>query len=93
MITDYTAKYGKKPTTYVVNYYNSVLTFGLLAAALEKAGKPVTGENLLAQRQATPSFDFAGSTVSFETDGTVKAPIQIMEIAGDGTGKVLVPGK
>ena len=93
LITDYTAKYGKKPTTYVVNYYNSVLTFGLLAAALEKAGKPVTGENLLAQRQATPSFDFAGSTVSFETDGTVKAPIQIIEIAGDGTGKVLVPGK
>ena len=93
LITDYTAKYGKKPTTYVVNYYNSVLTFGLLAAELEKAGKPVTGENLLAQRKATDKFEFAGSTVSFEADGTVKAPIQIMEIAGDGTGKLLVPGK
>jgi ABC-type branched-subunit amino acid transport system substrate-binding protein len=93
MITDYQAKYNKKPNTYVVNYYNSVLVFGELAAALEKAGKPITGENLLAQRKATPNFEFVGSTVSFENDGTIKAPIQIMQVAGDGTGTLLVPGK
>lgn len=75
---------GKEPNPYVVNYYNAVRTFGILAAALEKAGKPITGENLLAQRKATPSFDFVGSTVSFAANGTVKAPMQLNEIVENG---------
>jgi ABC-type branched-subunit amino acid transport system substrate-binding protein len=90
---DYKKKYGKEPNMYVLNYYNAVLTFADLAAALEKAGKPVTGENLLAQRKATKTFQFVGATVSFADDGTVKSPIQINEIVGDGTSKVVVAGK
>jgi ABC-type branched-subunit amino acid transport system substrate-binding protein len=75
---------GKMPSMYVVNYYNAVRTFAVLAAALEKAGKPVTGENLLAQRKATPTFDFVGATVSFEKDGTIKAPLQLFQIVDHG---------
>lgn len=90
---DYKKKYGKEPNMYVLNYYNAVLTFADLAAALEKAGKPVTGANLLAQRKATPTFQFVGATVSFAEDGTVKSPIQINEIVGDGTSKVIASAK
>ncbi len=93
VVADYKAKYNKEPGAYVVNYYNAVLTFADLAAALEKAGKPVTGENLLAQRKATKTFEFVGATVSFADDGTVKAPIQINEIVGDGTTKVVFLAK
>jgi ABC-type branched-subunit amino acid transport system substrate-binding protein len=90
---DYKKKYGKEPNMYVLNYYNAVLTFADLAAALEKAGKPVNGENLLAQRKATKNFQFVGATVSFAEDGTVKSPIQINEMVGDGTSKVIAAGK
>ena len=84
MLEDYKKQYGKAPSMYVLNYYNAVHTFGVLAAALEKAGKPITGENLLAQRKATKTFDFVGATVSFADDGTIKAPIQINQIGENG---------
>ncbi|HYG45047.1 MAG TPA: ABC transporter substrate-binding protein [Bordetella sp.] len=84
MLADYKKKYGKAPNMYVLNYYNAVRTFAVLAAALEKAGKPITGENLLAQRKATKTFDFVGATVSFADNGTIKAPIQINQIGDKG---------
>ncbi|MCW5657014.1 MAG: ABC transporter substrate-binding protein [Burkholderiaceae bacterium] len=84
----YKAKYGKAPNVYTVNYYNAVRLFVLLAAELQKQGKPINGENLLAQRDATNSFDLVGAKVSFEANGTVDAPIQINEIA-DGASKAL----
>lgn len=90
---DYNAKYKKDPSMYVLNYYNAVMTFADLAAALEKAGKPVTGENLLAQRKATKTFEFVGGTVSFEDNGTVKSPIQINEMVGDGSSKTIAAAK
>jgi hypothetical protein len=34
-----------------------------------------------------------GATVSFAEDGTVKSPIQINEMVGDGTSKVIAAGK
>lgn len=88
-VTDYKAKYGKAPSVYPANYYNMVRLFVLLAAELQKQGKPITGENLLAQREATRSFEFVGSKVSFEANGTVKAPIQINEIVGVGSAKAV----
>src|SRR5690606_20522543 len=47
-VDDYKARHNKMPTAYVANYYNAVRLFGLLAQELEKQGKPITGENLLA---------------------------------------------
>jgi hypothetical protein len=34
-----------------------------------------------------------GATVSFADDGTVKSPIQINEMVGDGKSKVISSGK
>lgn len=88
-IDDFKAKYGKMPAVYHANYYNMVRLFVLLAHELQKQGKPITGENLLAQRMASKTFDLVGSRVSFEANGTVKAPIQINEIDGSGAAKAL----
>jgi ABC-type branched-subunit amino acid transport system substrate-binding protein len=85
---DWKAKKGKEPTAYVANYYNAVLVFAKLAQALEKAGKPITGENLLAQRKAMGSFDVAGGKMQFLPNGTVSMPLSIYEIDG-GSGKLV----
>lgn len=88
-VQDYKQKYGRMPTTYAANYYNAVRLFALLAASLEKQGKPVTGENLLAERTRIGTFDMVGGRITFRADGTVAAPIQINEIVGNGTNKVV----
>ncbi len=81
-VEDFKAKVGRNPTAYNVNYYNAVRLFGLLAASLEKKGMKVTGENLLAERKPTKTFDLVGGTVSFQANGTLVAPIQIYAIKG-----------
>ena len=87
-VDDYKAKHNKMPTAYIANYYNAVRLFGLLAHELEKQGKPITGENLLAQRIASKTFDMVGGKVTFTENGTVISPMQINEIDGAG-GKVV----
>jgi branched-chain amino acid transport system substrate-binding protein len=83
-VTDYTQKYGRKPTAYAANYYNAVRLFSILAAQLEHEGKPVTGPNLLDARQRLQHFDLVGGSVSFDANGTVRAPIQVNQIDGAG---------
>lgn len=87
-VDDYQAKYSKLPSTYTANYYNAVRLFGLLAAELQKQGKPITGENLLAQRIETKTFELVGGSVTFNEDGTVISPMQVNEVDGAG-GKVV----
>lgn len=87
-VDDYKAKYDRLPSTYTANYYNAVRLFGLLAAELEEQGKPITGENLLAQRVQTKTFELVGGKVTFNEDGTVISPMQINEVDGSG-GKVV----
>ncbi|MHA3904322.1 ABC transporter substrate-binding protein [Castellaniella sp. WN] len=87
-VDDYRKKYDKMPTAYIANYYNAARLFGLLAHELEQQGKPVTGENLLAQRLKDKSFDLVGGQVTFTENGTVVSPMQINEIDGAG-GKVV----
>ncbi|QCP51824.1 ABC transporter substrate-binding protein [Trinickia violacea] len=83
-VTDYQAKYGRKPTAYAANAYNAVRLFAILAAKLEHEGKRVTGANLLEARQQMQHFDLVGGSVSFDPNGTVRAPIQINQIDGAG---------
>lgn len=83
-VDDYKKKYNKMPTAYIANYYNAVRLFALLAEQLQKKGKPVTGENLLAQRIESKSFDLVGGKVTFTDTGTVVMPMQINEIDGKG---------
>ncbi len=87
-VDDYKAKHNKMPTAYIANYYNAVRLFGLLAHELQKQGKPITGENLLAQRIESKTFDMVGGKVTFTKNGTVISPMQINEIDGAG-GKVV----
>ncbi len=87
-VDDYKKKYSKMPSAYIANYYNAVRLFGLLAHELEKQGKPITGENLLVQRNKVKTFDLVGGKVTFSDNGTVVSPMQINEIDGAG-GKVL----
>lgn len=87
-VDDYQAKHDKMPTAYVANYYNAVRLFGLLASELQKQGKPVTGENLLAQRLESRTFDMVGGKITFTENGTVISAMQINEITG-GPGKVV----
>ncbi len=84
---EYKKRSGKDPNAYVANYYNAVMVFAALAQALEKAGKPITGENLLAQRKASGTFSFVGGQMVFQPNGTVAMPVQITEIDGTAQGK------
>jgi branched-chain amino acid transport system substrate-binding protein len=88
-VDDYKAKYAKLPSGYVANYYNAVRLFAQLAGNLQKQGKPVTGENLLAERLSIKTFDFVGGKVAFEPNGTVLAPMQVNEMVGSGAGKMI----
>jgi len=81
-VDDYRKKYGKTPTAYIANYYNSVRLFGLLAQQLNKKGLPITGENLLKQRTETKTFDMVGGKVTFNENGTVQMPLQVNEVDG-----------
>lgn len=88
---DYRKKYNKAPAAYVANYYNAAWLFGLLAQQLHQRGLPITGENLLAQRLQTRTFDLVGGKVTFSDNGTVISPIQVVEIDGKG-GKTVASG-
>lgn len=88
-VDDYKAKTGKLPSVYIANYYNAVRLFALLAANLQKKGKSITGENLLAERLAIKTYDLVGGKVAFEANGTVVAPMQVNEIGANGTAKVV----
>ena len=80
---------GKEANAYVANYYNAVMVFGILAQQLEKAGKPITGTSLLEQRRASPTFELVGGKMPFQQNGTVSAPVQIREIDGTGSGRLI----
>jgi len=87
-VNDFKAAYGKMPTVYATNYYNAAMIFAMLGKELQAQGKPITGKNLLEQRRKTKSFALVGGSVSFDEQGTLIAPIQIMEVDDSG-GKVL----
>lgn len=89
-VDDYKARHDNLPSIYTANYYNAVRLFALLAHELQEQGKPITGENLLAQRNETQTFDLLGGQVTFQEDGTVVSPMQINEVDGSGGRVVMV---
>lgn len=88
-VTDFRKKYNTMPSAYAANYYNATLLSALIAHDLEKQNKPVTGENMLAQRLATKTFDMVGGKITFTKNGTIVSPIQINEVDGTPGAKVL----
>ena len=87
-VTDWRAKYGSDPTTYHQNYYNAVRLFGLLAAALEKAGTPVDGDSLRAELLKTRSFALVGGNGTFDDKCNISFPIQINRMKGGQAEKI-----
>lgn len=81
-VHDFKAKYDRDPTAYNVNYYNATLLYGILAAALEADGTPITGAALLDKRREMKSFDLVGGKVSFQDNGTLLFPIEVKQIKG-----------
>lgn len=81
---------GKMPTVYSANFYNAVRLFALLARDLQRKGKPITGENLLAQREETKAFDMVGGRFVFQPNGTVATPIQVNEYDGKSSRMISV---
>jgi ABC-type branched-subunit amino acid transport system substrate-binding protein len=89
-LESFKAKYpGKQPSVYSANFYNSVRLFAVLAAELQKKNKPITGENLLAQRLETKAFDMVGGRIVFLDNGTVSAPMQVNEYDGKSSSRVI----
>ena len=90
-VESFKARYpGKQPTIYAANFYNAVRLFALLSVELQKKGKPITGENLLAQRLETKGFDMVGGRIVFQDNGTVAAPMQVNEYDGKSTRVIAV---
>lgn len=87
-VSDWRAKYGKEPITYNQNYYNAVRLFGLLASSLEKAGKPVNGDNMRAELLSSRRFPMVGGQGAFDDNGTMSMPIQLNELKGGRVRKL-----
>jgi branched-chain amino acid transport system substrate-binding protein len=81
-VADFRKKYQKDPSPYAANYYNAVLVFAKLAQRLEKQGKPITGESLLAALAENRTFDVVGGRLEFLGNGTVTMPIAIKAVGG-----------
>ncbi|WP_159997539.1 ABC transporter substrate-binding protein [Roseomonas sp. 18066] len=87
-VTDWRAKHNSEPTAYHQNYYNGMRLFGLLAQGLEKAGKPVDGENLREEWLRVKRFALVGGEGVFEERGTMSMPMQINQVRGGRSQKI-----
>jgi ABC-type branched-subunit amino acid transport system substrate-binding protein len=81
-VTDWRAKHKADPNTYNQNYYNALRLFGLLASSLEKAGKPVNGDNLRSEMLRVRKFSFVGGEGTFDDKGCISMPMQINQLKG-----------
>ena len=83
-VQDWRAKYHADPTPFHQNYYNAVRLFALLAAAVEKDGKPVNGDTLRGELLKTRSFPLVGGTGTFDEKADISMPIVINRFGEKG---------
>lgn len=74
------AKYNSDFTPYQANYYNAVLVLSDLIKYCEQNKLDYNGENLLKALKQLKTFNVVGGTMEFQSDGTVKMPIEINQI-------------
>ncbi len=86
-VDEWRKNYGTEPTTYGLNYYNGALLYGYLLRGLEKAGKPVTGANLLEELERVGQYALAGGNARF-SGSTVTTAMQINRISKGVTEKI-----
>jgi branched-chain amino acid transport system substrate-binding protein len=87
-VTDWRAKYHSDPSTYHQNYYNAVRLFALLAQGLEKAGKPVDGDNLRDELLRVKTFSLVGGAGSFDDKGDISMAIDVKQLKGGKLVKI-----
>jgi branched-chain amino acid transport system substrate-binding protein len=81
LVSQFKAKYPKQTmTTAQVNYFNAALIIGTALKKLEADRKSVTGASLLQQIQAGHSYEVAGGTITFNSDGTTTTPIDVTKL-------------
>jgi branched-chain amino acid transport system substrate-binding protein len=80
-VAAYRARFKEDPDFYAANYYEATYILRDLIAALDKAGKPVTGSNLDAKIRELRSFPSVyGGKITFRDNGTAQKPIAVFEI-------------
>jgi ABC-type branched-subunit amino acid transport system substrate-binding protein len=81
LVSQFKAKYPTQTmTTAQVNYFNAALIIGTALKQLEADRKTVTGASLLQQIQAGHSYEVAGGTITFNSDGTTTTPIDVTKL-------------
>lgn len=81
LVSQFKAKYPKQTmTTAQVNYFNAALIIGTALKKLEEDKKSVTGASVLQQIQAGHSYQVAGGTITFNSDGTTTTPIDVTKL-------------
>lgn len=80
-VAAYRARFHEEPDFYAANYYEATYILRDLIAALDKAGKPITGSNLDAKLREIRSFPSVyGGKLTFRDNGTCQKPIAVFEI-------------
>jgi branched-chain amino acid transport system substrate-binding protein len=79
--SDFKKRYPKAaPNTVTVNYANEVLIAAKAIMYLKSKGKAINGSNIAQAIHTIKTFDVVGGKVTFQPNGTVVTPIDIVKI-------------
>ena len=79
-----------QPTSYIVNYANSMILIGEAVHALQQAGKSVNSKNIQSELHAISPATVIGGTVNISAEGlTTNVQLAVYELTGSGESKVV----
>jgi branched-chain amino acid transport system substrate-binding protein len=93
--TDFSKAWAKidpsvQPTSYIVNYANSMILIGEAVHALQQAHKSVNSKSIQSELHAISPATAVGGTVKISADGlTTNVPLAVYELTGSGESKVV----
>jgi ABC-type branched-subunit amino acid transport system substrate-binding protein len=93
--TDFSKAWAKidpsvQPTSYIVNYANSMILIGEAVHALQQAHKSVNSKSIQAELHAISPATVIGGTVNISADGlTTNVQLAVYELTGSGGSKVV----
>jgi branched-chain amino acid transport system substrate-binding protein len=78
-----------QPTSYIVNYANSVILIGEAVHALLQAHQSVNSKSIQSELHAISPATAIGGTVTIAADGTTNAKLAIYELTGTGKSELV----
>lgn len=78
-----------QPTSYIVNYANSVIVIGEALHSLVAAHKKVDDASILSAIHALDPATIVGGTITVAKNGTTNQPLGIFELLGNGKTKLV----